>query len=110
VTYATKIEKGEARIYWGLPAPRIARHIRAFRPAPGATTRLQEETLKVWRAEPRDAHGVPGTILSADDAGILVACGEGALLVAELQRAGGRRLSTAEFLRGHPLPIGARLQ
>jgi methionyl-tRNA formyltransferase len=110
VTYATKIDKGEATIDWRLPARRIERHIRAFRPAPGATTRLQEETLKFWRAELRDAHGAPGTILSADDAGIMVACGEGALLVAELQRAGGRRLCAAEFLRGHSLPIGARLQ
>jgi len=110
VTYATKIEKGEATIDWRLPARRIERHIRAFRPAPGATTRLQEESLKVWRGEPREGHGAPGTIVSVDVAGILGACGEGALLIAVLQRPGGRRLSTAEFLRGHPLPIGARLQ
>jgi methionyl-tRNA formyltransferase len=55
----------------------------------------------------RDAHGEPGAVLSAQEE-VVIACGEKALAVSELQRAGGRRLSAGEFLRGHPLPAGAR--
>lgn len=113
VTYAHKIEKAEAQIDWALPAQTIARRIRAFNPHPGAATLYQGEALKLWQAEvDGGTHGssqAPGTVLAAQADGIRVQCGQGALCVKELQRAGGKRLSAADFLRGQALPLGALL-
>jgi methionyl-tRNA formyltransferase len=108
VTYAPKIGKDETRLDWQLPAAELERAVRAFRPSPGAVARLGEETLKVWRAEVLERQGEPGTVLDAS--GLVVACGVGALRILELQRAGGRRVPTAEFLRGRPLAVGTRLR
>jgi len=110
VTYARKIDKREADIDWRRPAAEIERQVRALRPAPGAVARRGGESLKLWRAQIRAAHGVAGTVLAAGDEGVLVACGEQALLVTELQRAGGKRLAAAEFLRGCAIAPGERLQ
>jgi len=112
VTYAHKIEKAEAAIDWAQPAEVIARRIRAFDPFPGATTPMAGELVKVWRCEPEPQAGSaePGLVLAADDAGIVVACGSGALRLTQLQRAGGRRLPAVDFLRGFPVAPGARLQ
>jgi methionyl-tRNA formyltransferase len=113
VSYAHKIEKREAAIDWGQPATVIARRIRAFNPFPGASTTCREDVLKLWRAEimsdskfPDEA---PGTILAVSEAGVSMQCGEGVLLLAELQRAGGKRLPVAEFLHGFHLPVGTVL-
>lgn len=108
-TYARKLEKGEARLDWRSPAVKLERQIRALRPSPGAFALQESAPLKVWRAEVRPGDGEPGTVLRVDAKGILVACGENALLLTELQRAGARRLPAAEFLRGFPLRAGARL-
>ena len=84
--------------------------IRAMRPSPGARTQVRGEAVKLWRARCMDAPGAaPGTVLGADPEGIRVACGDGVLLVTELQRAGGRRMDAAEFLRGFPVAVGERL-
>jgi methionyl-tRNA formyltransferase len=107
---ARKIEKREAQIDWGAPAVQIERAVRAMRPSPGAAARLNGAVLKLWRARVVDARGEPGRILAAGPEGILVACGQGALLVEELQRAGGKRLQAAEFLRGVPIAPGERLE
>lgn len=109
VTYASKIEKRDAIIDWSLPAIAIERQVRALRPAPGAATRVRGEVLKIWRAETRSAQGAPGSVLAAGEDGVLVACGEGALLLTELQRAGGKRLPAGPFLRGFPIAPGERL-
>ncbi len=107
VTYAAKIDKTETRLDWARPARELERAVRAFRPAPGAFALLDGEPVKIWRAEVFDATGEPGTLRIV--AGKLVAaCGEQALVISELQRAGGRALGAAEFLRGRPLPHGAR--
>ena len=106
VTYAPKIDKSETWLDWSRPASELERAVRAFRPAPGASALLDAATVKIWRAHVVDASGAPGTVLSGD--GIVVACGERALAVSELQRAGARRVSAAEFLRGRPLPPGTR--
>jgi methionyl-tRNA formyltransferase len=100
VTYAAKISKEEAGIDWQLDAPSIERRVRAFNPFPGCHTTLRSEPLKVWRAACVDGRGTPGEVLRADEAGIVVACGRGALRIDELQRAGGRRVGAAEFVRG----------
>jgi methionyl-tRNA formyltransferase len=106
-TYAPKIEKRETRLDWSRPAVELERAVRAFRPAPGAFALLDGEPVKIWRARLVDAAGEPGMVLRAQ-CEVAIACGDHALAVSELQRAGGRRLSAAEFLRGHPLAPGAR--
>ena len=113
VCYAHKIEKSEADIDWSHSAAQIARRVRAFNPFPVASTQHQGETLKLWRAEVApDAASVgasPGTVLAVSGDWVMVQCGDGALRLTELQRAGGKRLPAAEFLRGHALPVGAVL-
>ena len=107
VTYAAKIEKAEAPLDWRLPAVQLARQVRAFNPFPGALATYQGNAIKVWGARVSDANGAPGTILAVDRNGIVVACGEGALCLLELQKAGGKRLPVAQFLAGMPLAAGA---
>ena len=109
-SYATKITKAEARIDWNRPAAELARAIRAYNPMPGAYTTWQGQPLKLWRAETVSAaSAVPGTVLLADADGIVVATGDGALRLLELQRAGGKRLAAASFLTGAALQPGERL-
>lgn len=111
VTYAHKIEKAESEIDWSLPAHVIGQRIRAFDPFPGASTALQGEAIKVWGYEidscSRLSNERCGQILASGPEGVTVACGEGgALRLTILQRAGGKRLPVADFLRGFPLPVG----
>ncbi|AMO23092.1 methionyl-tRNA formyltransferase [Ramlibacter solisilvae] len=110
VSYAHKIDKAEAAIDWAQPAAAIARRIRAFDPAPGASATLAGETIKLWAAQALpDAGGAPpGAIVAAGPAGIDVGCTPGLLRVTELQRPGGKRLPAADFLRGFELPPGRR--
>jgi methionyl-tRNA formyltransferase len=101
VTYAAKISKEEAKLDFTLPAPRLARKVRAFNPFPGAHGQAGAVTVKIWNAQAVDGKGAPGQLLSADpQGGIVVACGEGALRLSELQKPGGKRLAAAEFLKG----------
>lgn len=105
-TYAAKISKEEARINWSRPAADIERAIRAYNPFPCAYTLRNGEPLKLWDAQVNDTNGAPGAILKADNKGILVGCGRGALRITELQRAGGKRLRVAQFLAGVPIALG----
>ena len=107
-TYARKIGKEDAEVDWRRPCDEIERQVRALRPAPGARSTLRGEAVKIWRASVEAPGGEPGEVLAADPRGIVVACGEGALRIEELQRAGGTRLGAADFLRGHPLRAGDR--
>lgn len=106
VTYASKIDKAEARLDWNQPAASLARRLRAFNPFPGAVATLAGEPVKVWRGDVLAASGRPGQVLAADAAGIVVACGEGALRLTELQKPGGRRVTAADFLHGNALQLG----
>lgn len=106
VSYAAKIAKHEAIIDWQRPAADIERAIRAFNPFPVATTTLRNTAIKLWRAELSAGDGHPGEILAADTHGLLVACGEGALRLLELQKPGSRRMAVGEFLRGFPVEVG----
>lgn len=108
VTYAHKIEKAEALIDWTKPATELDRHLRAFNPFPGAQAVFAGQTVKLWRATPVEASGEIGQILAVDRSTIVVACGEGALAISELQKAGGKRLPVQQFLAGHPLKVGDR--
>jgi len=109
-TYAAKITKLETEIDWSEAATDIERKVRAFSPLPGAATAVRGVALKIWRASLSPATGAPGTVLEADAKGIVVACGAGALVVQELQRAGGKKLTAAQFLAGFPLARGERLE
>ena len=108
-SYARKIGKADAEIDWTRPCAELERQVRALRPVPGARTKLGGEAIKLWRARRVERAGAPGSVLDAGAGGVLIACGEGALLATELQRAGGTRLSAAEFLRGFPIHPGDRL-
>jgi methionyl-tRNA formyltransferase len=110
ITYAHKLLKAEARIDWRRSAIEIDRQIRAFDPSPGTESTFSVTTVRICKARPladqnRDV-AKPGTILLAGPDGIMVACGEGALLVTELQKPGGKRLSAAEFLHATDIRAG----
>jgi methionyl-tRNA formyltransferase len=111
VTYASKIDKAEARIDWREAAVGIDRRVRAFRPWPVAETRWRGEQVRVHRAQPVTPEPVtadddasspilPGTILGLREDLLLVACGEGCLGIRELQRAGRRSMGAREFANG----------
>lgn len=109
VTYAHKIDKAEAAIDWQQSAQAIALRVRAFNPAPGAVVRLDGEAVKVWGAlpEPTQASSGPaGEVVAVDTQGIHVRTGSGLLCLTELQRAGGKRLPVADFLRGFHVSPG----
>ncbi len=105
ITYAHKIEKAESAIDWRQPAAEIERRLRAFDPFPGGVATLAGEAVKVWRAEVVEGAGEPGTVIAA---GPVVACGQGALRLTELQRAGGKRGPAAAFLQARPIQVGER--
>jgi methionyl-tRNA formyltransferase len=108
VTYAAKLEKAEAALDWRQQAVMLDRAVRAFNPFPGATAQVDGQAIKIWAAEPVSARGEAGCILAAGSEGIVVACGEGALRLKELQKSGGKRLRAADFIRGFDLKPGQR--
>ena len=114
VSHAPKIKKEDGHIDWNLPAKTTWNRLLAFMPWPGAFTSLagepKQHLLKIWKAEVVDFSGTAGEILSADKTGITVGCGENALRILELQREGGRRMNTAEFLAGHALKTGDKFE
>jgi methionyl-tRNA formyltransferase len=112
--YAPKITKEDGHIDWSQSATAIWNRVRGLMPWPGAFTFLsgspRPHLLKIWHAEVVARAGQPGELLCADKTGIVIGCGRDALRVLVLQREGGRRLSAQEFLAGHPLQPGQRLQ
>ena len=113
VTYAHKISRQEAQIDWRESAVQIERRIRAFNPFPGAVAPAQGDNIKIWQACLAEASsqraGAPGQVVAIGPQGITVATGSGSVCLQSLQRAGGKRLAAADFLRGFPLEVGARL-
>jgi methionyl-tRNA formyltransferase len=107
-TYAAKLSKEEAQLDWRRPAPELARAVRAFNPVPGAWTVLDGAPLKIWSAQVAIGSGQPGEVLSNGAGPLVVACGNGALALQEIQPAGSKRMSAAAFLAGRPLPPGTR--
>ena len=109
VTYATKIEKAEARIDWNKPAREVLRHIHGLSPFPGAWCEMplegEQVRVKILRCAMTDGSGAPGEVL---DEHLAVACKEGAIRILELQRAGRQPMKAEEFLRGSPIKTGAR--
>ena len=111
VTYAAKLTRGEAELNWQLSATELARAVRAYNPYPVARSHYRGTSLLIWRAQPVAAKlsAPPGTITAIDDNGITIACGEGALIIEEAQRAGGKRLNVNALLRGFPMKVGSQL-
>lgn len=109
--YAPLLKKEQGRIDWSRPAPALHNQVRGLDPWPGAYTLLDGEPLKLGRTRPlEETHAaVPGTVLAAGGDGVRIACGCGVLVVGELQLPGRKRLPAADFLRGHPLPAGTRI-
>jgi len=110
VTYAAKIDKAEARIDWSRPAREVLRHIHGLSPFPGAWSEIADggeaARVKILRCEIAKGSGAPGSVL---DDQLTIACGDGAIRIVELQRAGKAPMKAAEFLRGTPLGPPARL-
>ncbi|MFM2448487.1 MAG: hypothetical protein RIS44_937 [Pseudomonadota bacterium] len=110
VTYAHKIEKAEAGIDWSQPAHAIERRIRAFDPYPCAAMFCAGEVVKVWRAEVVSGTGLAGEVLHGRPGELIVACGQGALRLLELQRPGGKRLPAELCLQGRWPAPNSRLE
>ncbi|MGR3316333.1 methionyl-tRNA formyltransferase [Roseovarius indicus] len=106
VTYADKIDKAEAKVDWAAPAVEVDGKIRGLSPFPGAWFEYDGQRIKLLASRLAEGAGAPGEVL--DDA-LTVACGEGAVQVLRLQRAGRGSQDAAEFLRGTKLPRGTRL-
>jgi methionyl-tRNA formyltransferase len=108
-TYSGKISKADGRLDWSRPARELVNLVRAMNPWPCAFTTWEGSVVRVWRARPGSGNGMPGRVLSVDEEGIVVAAGEGAVVLLEIQPEGRRRMSSGEFLRGHALRAGAVL-
>jgi methionyl-tRNA formyltransferase len=109
-TYAPKITRESARIAWATPAHDVARHVRSCDPRPGAWGRVRGTEVKLFgaRLAPRGATDAPGEVIAIDEAGMLVACGGGAVRLAAAQPAGKRRLSPLEWAQGRGIAVGDR--
>jgi methionyl-tRNA formyltransferase len=105
ITYAKKINKEEARIDWSKSAREIDCLIRGLSPSPGAFSEIKGERLKILYAEPAAGEGPAGEIIGDD---LTIACGEGALRLLKVQRAGGKAMAAEDLLKGFALPKGAR--
>lgn len=101
-TYAHKLDKAEARLYWAQPAATLARRIRAFNPWPVAEVQLEGERLRIHRAVAVAGNGAPGEVLLAGREGLVVACSDGALRLDVVQRDGGRAISATDYLNARP--------
>ncbi len=114
VCYARKIEKAEAAVDWSQSAIEIERRIRAFNPFPVMSTRFGDDTIKIYSSQIHSDKFMSdkgfGAILSIDEKGIQVQCGQGVLALTELQRPGGKRLPVHAFNQGYVLPLGTVLQ
>jgi methionyl-tRNA formyltransferase len=104
VSYAHKLDKAEAKLDFSRPATELERQVRAFDPWPVAEGVIAGEPLRIWAAQAiaLDHHGAPGSVLAAGRDGIDLACGDGALRITALQRAGGRRIGAIDYLNARP--------
>jgi len=106
VTYAAKLDKEEGRIDWSKSATELDRLVRGLNPWPGVWCELAGERLKVLEAQPASGRGAPGTVLAAP---LVVACGQGALALTRVQRAGRAPMSAEDLQRGHAVLPGSLL-
>ncbi len=112
VTYAPPIKKEQLKIDWNAPAQKIHCQLRAFDPRPGAWAIMEGQRVRLFSPEllPKENPGQePGTIIRADEKGLLVSCPDGALLIKEIQWPGRKRIPVSDFLRGRKVTPGTRL-
>ena len=107
--YAPLIRKEDGRIDFKKTSAQVYAQIRAFNPWPGAYTRLEGKTLKIWEAVPCDKSGKPGEIIDSDKNSFTVACSEGSIRVTSLQAEGKKRMETSAFLLGNKISVGTVL-
>jgi methionyl-tRNA formyltransferase len=107
-SYAPKIDREDARLDWTSGAETLARQVRAFDPSPGAWATLDGTVLKFFGATSTAGQGAPGTVLSADPQ-LVIACGDGALALREVQPAGRTRMAAEAWVRGRGISVGRRL-
>jgi methionyl-tRNA formyltransferase len=111
-TYASKVDREATRVLWMHDAKTVSRIIRAYDPRPGAFTTLRGETVKLFgaRLAPRGESAAAGQVIAGGDdgEGLVVACGEGAIRVLQVQPAGKKRMSGGEWLRGRGISVGDR--
>ena len=105
VTYAPMLDKSMCPIVWSKSAQQVHNLVRGLHPWPVATMELNGVTFKIHETRIVDGNGVPGTILRLSKDGLVIACGEGAIEIRSLQAEGGKRMSAADYFRGHPLKI-----
>jgi len=108
-SHAPMLEKAHGQVDWTTDAEQVRNLVRGVDPWPGATTSLGGEPLKLFGAARADGRGEPGTVLAIGPDGLVVAAGEGAVRIAELQAPGKRRMTAAELARGRALGAGTRL-
>jgi methionyl-tRNA formyltransferase len=109
VTYAPKIDRSDVAIDWAAPARAVHDLVRSANPAPGAHTTFRDAPLKVWRTTVCDGDGAPGTVIDIVDDGVVVACGDGAVHLAEVQPAGKARMDGRSFVNGYQPAVGQPL-
>ncbi|MEX1235590.1 MAG: methionyl-tRNA formyltransferase [Roseovarius sp.] len=108
-TYAAKIDKAEARVDWSRDATQVDRQIRGLSPFPGAWCEIEGSRVKLLASEMATGEGAPGEVLQSPPGTLEVACGQGAVRLLRLQRAGRAAQDSQDFLRGMALPPGTRL-
>lgn len=110
-TYAAKIVREDARLPFDAPSDRVARLVRAYDPKPGAWTTLKGLEVRCFGAQDvPERSGAPGEVLEAGDGGLLVACGEGAVRLADVHPSGQKRLAAAQWVRGRGVAVGDRFE
>ncbi|MBF0427485.1 MAG: methionyl-tRNA formyltransferase [Magnetococcales bacterium] len=111
VAMAAKLTREDEKIHFHDKAGRVQRHILALNPWPGAVATLGEKTIKILRCRVTSGTGSsPGVIIAIHEDGPEIACGEGAVVITEVQVPGKRRMTAAEWMRGHTVTVGTRLQ
>lgn len=111
MTYDPMLDKSMGVIDWRMSAVEIVNRVHGLNPWPGCSTAWQGGRLKILRANAADGVGQPGEILAADaKQGLTIACGQGAVSVAQLQAPGGKPMSAKDYLRGHPMAVGTVLK
>jgi len=108
-TYAPEVSRELARLDWTRDAQTLERQVRAFDPAPGAWTALDAAPVKLFAATPAVGSGTPGSVLAATDR-LVIACGNGALAVREVQPAGKTRLAVGDWVRGRGISAGRHFE
>ena len=105
VSFAPMMDKSMCPIDWSKPARKVHDHVRGLHPWPVATAQLAGTNFKIHATRVVEGAGAPGQLLALTKTGLVVACGEGALEILQLQAEGGKRMAAPDYFRGHPLEI-----